>query len=98
MVEPVLPGVLEDPVPLNAALEDLVLLATPIAAASPESALSFSSLDLDFGVLLCNSLELTAINNDAEHVVTSVAIPLPLSLLWAASPPQESATTIDDFL
>jgi hypothetical protein len=103
MVEPVLPGVLEDLAPLNAALEDPVLLAALIAAASPESALSCSSLDLDFGVLPCNSLELTAVNNDAEHVVTSVAIPLPPSPPWAASPPQEPAIDllchedIDDF-
>jgi hypothetical protein len=79
MVEPVLPGVLENPAPLNAALEDPVLLAAPIATTSPESALSYGSLDLYFGVLPCNSLELTAVNNDAEHVVTSVAIPLLLS-------------------
>jgi hypothetical protein len=75
----VLPGVLENPAPLNAALEDPVLLAAPIATTSPESALSYGSLDLYFGVLPCNSLELTAVNNDAEHVVTSVAIPLLLS-------------------
>jgi hypothetical protein len=35
MAEPVLPGVLEDLAPLNAALEDPVLLAALIAAASP---------------------------------------------------------------
>jgi hypothetical protein len=104
MVEPVLPGVLKDPAPLNAALEDAVLMAAPIAAASLESALSCSSLDLDFGVLPCNSLELIAVNNDAEHVVISVTIPLPPSPSWAASRPQEPAIDllchedIDDFL
>jgi hypothetical protein len=104
MVELVLPDILEDPAPLSTALEDPVLLAPPIAATSPESALSCGSLDLDFGVLPCNSLELTAVNNDAEHVVTSVAIPLPPSPSWAASPPQEPAIDllchedIDDFL
>jgi hypothetical protein len=104
MVKPVLPGVLEDPMPLNAALEDPVLLVAPIAATSPESMLSCGSLDLDFSVLPCNSLELTAVNNDVEHVVTSVAIPLPPSPPRAASPPQEPAIDllcqedIDDFL
>jgi hypothetical protein len=95
---------LEDPALLNATFEDPVLLATPIAAASPESALSYGSLDLDFGVLPCKSLELTAINNEAEHVVTSVAIPLPPSPPRAASPPEEPAIDllghedINDFL
>jgi hypothetical protein len=104
MVKPVLHGVLEDPAPLSAALEDSVLLATPIAAALPKSTLSCGSLDLDFGVLPCNSLELTAVNNDAKDVVTSVAIPLPPSPLWAMSPPQEPAIDllchedIDNFL
>jgi hypothetical protein len=103
MVGPVLPGVLEVPAPLNATLEDSVLLAAPINVASPESTLSGSSLDLDFGVLPCNSLELTTVNNDAEHVVTSVAIPLPPSPPRAASRPQEPAIDllchedIDDF-
>jgi hypothetical protein len=77
MVEPVLPGVLEDPAPLNTTLEDPVLLAAPIVATSPKSVLSCGSLDLDFGVLPCNSLELTAVNNDADHVVTSVGHPSP---------------------
>jgi hypothetical protein len=104
MVEPVLLGVLEDPGPLNAALQDSVLLAAPIVVASPESTLSCGSLDLDFGVLPCNSLELTAVNNDTEHVVTSIAIPLPPSPPRAMSPPQEPAIDllfyedIDDFL
>jgi hypothetical protein len=104
MVDHVLPGVLEDPAPLNAALEDPVLLAMPIAATSPESALSCGSLDLDFGVLPCNSLELTAVNNDAEHVVTSAVIPLPPSPPPVASLPQEPTIDlhchedIDDFL
>jgi hypothetical protein len=104
MVEPVLPGVLEDPTPLNSALEDPVLLAAPIATISPESVLSCGSLDLDFSVLPCNSLKLTVVNNDAEHVVTSVVIPLPPSPPPAASPPQEPAIDllchedINDFL
>jgi hypothetical protein len=51
MVELVLPSVLEDPVLLNAALEDLVLLVAPTVVTSLESALSCGSLDLDFGVL-----------------------------------------------
>jgi hypothetical protein len=71
-----------------------VLLAVPIATASLESALSYDSLDLDFGVLPCNSLELNAVNNDADHVVTSFAIPLPPSPPWAASPPQEPSTDL----
>jgi hypothetical protein len=104
MVEPVLTGALEEPAPLNAALEDPVLLAVPIAATSHESVLSCGSLDLDFGVLPYNLLELTAVNNDVEHVVTSIAIPLPPSPPRATLPPQEPAIgllcheDIDDFL
>jgi hypothetical protein len=81
-----------------------VLLGVPIATASLERALSCGSLDLDFSVLPCNSLELTAVNNDAEHVVISVAIPLLPSPPRAASPPEEPAINllchqdIDDFL